>query len=317
MRPMLATPGSPGGADPGAVPTGPGWTHEVKWDGVRLLAHAGHGTLALRTRSGRDVAGGFPELAGLAGIAEDIVLDGEAVAFVDGRPVFAQVVDRVHLGSAEQARTIAARRPATYLIFDLLRLDGLDLTGLPWHRRRAALEALVPQGLTGRWQVPPTYADGSGLLAATQEQGLEGIVSKRVDAPYRPGVRSADWVKFPHRRTRSYVVGGWRPETGSARLGALLVGLPVPAPAQRLTFRGRVGSGLAGRAGAALARVLADVPRSECSFLDPLPSADRRGSTWLRPEVVVDVTSLGTTPAGRLRQPAYQAWRPDLTPAEL
>lgn len=315
MRPMLATPGAGAGRE--GVPTGAHWAHEVKWDGVRLVAQVRHGSLTLRTRSDRDVAVGFPELAGLGAIADDVVLDGEAVCFVEGRPSFAHVVDRVHLGSAQQARAVAARRPVTYLIFDLLRLDGLDLTALPWHRRREALESLVPEDPTSRWQVPPTYADGPGLLEATREQELEGVVSKRIDAPYQPGVRSPDWRKFAHRRTQSFVVGGWRPQAGAARLGALLVGLPVPGAPERLAFRGRVGSGLAGRAGADLAGVLAEVAPSPCPFLEPLPAVDRRGSSWLRPEVVVDVTSLGPTPADRLRQPAYRAWRPDLTPTEL
>lgn len=315
MRPMLATPGAGSGRD--GVPTGADWRHEVKWDGVRLVAEVSRGYLALLTRSGRDVAVGFPELAGLSAIADDVVLDGEAVCFVDGRPVFGQVVDRVHLGSAQQARAVAARRPATYLIFDLLRLDGLDLTALPWDRRREALESLVPHDPMSRWQVPPTYADGPGLLEATREQGLEGIVSKRTDAIYRQGVRSPDWRKFAHRRTQSFVVGGWRPQTGASRLGALLVGSPVPGEPGRLAFRGRVGSGLAGRAGEDLAGVLADVPRGPCPFAGELPAVDQRTSIWLRPEVVVDVASLGLTPADRLRQPAYRAWRPDLSPAEL
>lgn len=319
MRPMLATPGPQPGAGRGAegVPAGPAWVHEVKWDGVRLVAEVDETGLQLRTRSGRDVTVGFPELAGLRSVAQDLVLDGEAVAFVDGLPTFARVVDRVHLSDPGRARLVAARRPATYLVFDLLRLDGLDLTALPWRRRREALEALLPADPTCSWQVPPTYADGPGLLSATKEQGLEGIVSKRVEAIYRPGVRSPDWLKFAHRRTQSYVVGGWRPESGGTRLGALLVGVPVPGAPQRLAFRGRVGSGLAGRAGADLADVLAQVPEAPCPFVDPLPSVDRRGSTWLHPEVVVDVASLGLTAAERLRQPAYRSWRPDLTPAEL
>jgi bifunctional non-homologous end joining protein LigD len=313
MRPMLATSGT---ARPGSgVPTGPGWVHEIKWDGVRLLADVRDGRLSLLTRSGRDVAMGFPELAGLADVADDMLLDGEAVAMVEGRPTFSGIVDRVHIaGSAEAARARAAR-PATYLVFDLLRLDGLDLTSLPWRERRAALEALLPPGPS--WHVPPTYPDGPGLLAATADRGLEGIVSKRVDAPYLPGVRSTAWLKFPHRALQSYVVGGWRPETGRSRLGSLLVGVPVADRPGRLSFRGRVGSGLAGRAGADLAGRLAEVPEGDCPFVEEVPRVDRAGATWVHPEVVVEVASLGVTSAGRLRQPSYQGWRPDLTPGDL
>jgi bifunctional non-homologous end joining protein LigD len=313
MRPMLATSGS---ARPGTgVPTGPEWVHEIKWDGVRLLADVSRGRLRLLTRSGRDVAVGFPELAGLVDVADDMLLDGEAVAMLEGRPTFSGVVDRVHVATPAEAARARAARPATYLVFDLLRLDGLELTGLPWRERRAALEALLPPGPS--WQVPPTYADGPGLLAATAEQGLEGIVSKRVDSTYLPGVRSPAWLKFPHREVESYVVGGWRPETGRSRLGALLVGVPAAGQPGRLSFRGRVGSGLAGRAGAELAARLSEVPTAGCPFVDEVPRADSAGARWLRPEVVVDVASLGVTSAGRLRQPSYQGQRPDLDPQEV
>jgi bifunctional non-homologous end joining protein LigD len=313
MRPMLATSGTD---RPGQqVPSGPEWVHEIKWDGVRLLADVHDGRLRLFTRSEREVTVGFPELAGLANVAEDLLLDGEAVAMVDGRPTFAGVVDRVHVGAPAEADRARAARPVTYLAFDLLRLDGLELTSLPWRQRRAALESVVPAGPS--WQVPPTYEDGPGLWTATADQGLEGIVSKRVDAPYLPGVRSPSWLKFPHRDVESFVVGGWRPESSRARLGSLLVGVPVPGRPRRLSFRGRVGSGLAGRAGAALAARLAQVPSGEDPFVEDVPGPDRAGATWLVPEVVVDVASLGLTSAGRLRQPSYQGWRPDLTPEDL
>lgn len=310
MRPMLATPGT-GRHTTTTVPTGPEWVHEVKWDGVRLLADVHDGTLGLRTRSGRDIGAGFPELASLVHVAEDLLLDGEAVVMTQGRPAFAQVVDRVHVGAADALRA-AASRPVSYIVFDLLRLDGLDLTTLPWHQRREALEAILPD--SPRWQVPPTYADGPGLLAATADQGLEGIISKRRTSTYQPGVRSADWLKFPHRDTQSWVVGGWRPETGRSRLGALLVGRATP---QGLSYRGRVGAGLAGRAGDQLAGRLASLPGTGCPFVDEVPLVDRRGAVWVRPEVVVDVASLGVSAGNRLRQPAYRGWRPDLSPAEV
>lgn len=308
MRPMLATLGT----GHGQVPSGAGWRHEVKWDGIRLLAEVTRGRLRLLTRSERDVTHAFPELAGLAGVADDLLLDGEVVTLVAGRPSFSQLVERVHTVSARKAEQLAAARPVTYLVFDLLRLDGLDLLDVPWQHRRAALEKVVEPGPA--WQVPPVYEDGAQLLAATTEQGLEGVVSKRVSAPYRPGQRSPDWLKFPHRPTRSWVVGGWRPETGRSRLGSVLVGAPAPGG---LAFRGRVGSGLAGRAGDLLARRLAEAPEGPCPFVDDVPAADALGAHWVRPEVVVDVAALGVTDGGRLRQPSYQGWRPDLSPADV
>lgn len=311
MRPMLATPGPLTAAGVG-VPQGPGWAHEIKWDGIRLMARVRGGEVRLSTRSERDVTVAFPELHGLAELGHDLVLDGEAVTFVDGVPSFSHLVERVHTTSATKAQRLAAARPTTYLIFDLVALDDLDLTPLPWSARRAALEDLVPE--RPRWQVSPQYVDGLALWRATAEQGLEGIVSKRVSSTYQPGVRSPDWLKFPHRGTESVVVGGWRPETGRTRLGSLLVGTPSRAG---LRFRGRVGSGLAGRAGERLEALIAELPTGPCPFVDEVPALDRRGATWVQPSLVVDVASLGGTPGGRLRQPAYKGWRADLEVADL
>lgn len=322
MRPMLATHGDPRSGPP----VGPAWAHEIKWDGIRLLADVVDGRLRLLTRSGRDIAVALPELRALADLGADVLLDGEAVAMVGGRPSFSHVVDRVHTASAAAAERLARTRPVTYLAFDLLRLDGLDLTGLPWSARRAALEDLV-DGVPGV-QVSPVYEDGRGLLAATADQGLEGVVSKRRSAPYAPGVRSGDWLKFPHRDVRSVVVGGWRPQTGSgSRLGAVHVGVPVDDGSGRplvdgsgrlvLAYRGRVGSGLAGRAGVALLERLEALPVVPYPFTTDIPRPEAAGSTWVEPRVVLDVAALGVTADGRLRQPSYQGVRPDLTPEDL
>lgn len=310
MRPMLATRGH-------QVPSGPGWSHEVKWDGMRVIAVVAAGRLVVTSRNENDVTVAFPELAGLADPAtvggHDIVLDGEVVAFDAGLPVFGALADRIHQRHARRVEQLAAVRPATLIVFDLLALDGLDVTTLPWSDRRAALEQL---GLDGpHWRVPPTYDDGEVLLRATREQGLEGVVSKRRSAAYRPGRRTRDWLKFPHRTTESYVVGGWRPETGSAsRLGALLVGEPTAAG---LVYRGRVGSGLGGRAGERLTPTLAPLTAGESPFAYPVPREDARGARWVRPELVVEVASLGFTPQRRLRQPAYVGVRHDLAAADL
>lgn len=323
MRPMLATPGD----TRTGPPTGPGWAHEIKWDGIRLLAEVRQGRLRLLTRGERDIAVAFPELAGLAELADDLVLDGEAVVLVDGTPSFSRVVERVHTSSTVAAQRLSSSAPATYLAFDLVRLDGLDLTGLPWQDRRRALEDLVDND--GRVQLSPVFDDGAELLAATREQGLEGVVSKRRSSPYLPGRRSNDWLKFPHRQRMSVLVGGWKPQTGTThRIGAVHVGLPVDdgsgmplrdAQGQlQLTYLGRVGSGLAGRAGAALQRLLDEVPRTAYPFLSPIPHAEAHGSTWLEPQVVIEVASLGITGAdGRLRQPSYQGVRTDLTATDL
>lgn len=304
VRPMLATPTA-------APPRGPGWVHEVKWDGMRLLAHVRDGRLRLTTRTGRDAAARFPELAGVG--LDDAVVDGELVALANGRPSFAALSGRIHVDDPALADRAARRQPVTFFAFDLLRLDGAVLLDAPWSQRRGLLDTLTFDH--ARWVVPPTYDDGDALLDAAAGTGLEGVVSKRVGSRYTPGARSPDWLKRPLRTTRSVVVGGWRPETGSAtRLGALLVGLPT---AGGLTLLGRVGSGLAGRAGPVVLAALAGLESTRSPFAEPVPRADAEGARWVRPHVVVDVESLGTAGLGRLRQPSFRGLRPDLSPEDV
>lgn len=310
MKPMLATRGD-------HVPTGSEWAHEVKWDGIRALLEVRAGRLSITTRNENEVRVAYPELAGLADWAlahgHDLLLDGEIVALGSGVPSFSDLADRMHVRDAAKAARLAQRNPVTYLAFDLLALDGTDLTGRPLVERRAALEGLGLDDVG--WQVPPTYDDGAVLLEAAEAQGLEGIVSKRLSSRYHPDRRSRDWLKFPIRPTGSYVVGGFRRETGSStRLGAVLVGQPTAAG---LAFRGRVGSGIAGKAGQELGALLAPLVAEESPFVDELPRADREGTTWVRPEIIVDVQYLTLTTDGRLRQPAYRGVRTDLTPADL
>lgn len=304
MRPMLATLTD-------TVPPGAEWVHEVKWDGMRVIVEAKGGALTVTSRTGRDVTVAYPELAPLAELYDDMVLDGELVALVDGRPSFAGLTERMHVTNARRAATLAGSRPVTLMAFDLLRVLGQDLTAQPWSARRQLLEQLDIDG--PRWQVPPTHDDGQGLLAATAEQGLEGIVSKRRTSPYAAGRRSPDWRKRPHRDSESVVIGGWRREVGGTLLGSVLVGVPGT---DGWDFVGRVGAGLAGRAGAAMLERLRPLERGDSPFASEVPREDVRGTTWVEPEVVIDVASLGRG-GGRLRQPSYLRTRTDLTAADL
>lgn len=305
MQPMLATPGS-------VVPSGPQWIHEVKWDGMRVLADVVEGHLTLRSRTGREVTHAFPELAGLADLFPDMLLDGEVVVLRDGRPSFAALAERFGIKAAA-ARTLAATAPVTFFVFDLLRLYGVDLTDREFVERRATLERLDLDG--SRWLVPATFTDGPALFAATKEQGLEGVVSKRLTGRYDAGRRSPDWVKVAHRESRSVIVGGWRPETGTAgRLGALLVGAPAPGGLQYL---GRVGSGLAGRVGERVLADLLDLAGAGSPFAEAVPAVDAAGANWVHPVLIAEVRSLGLTGDGRLRQPSFVGLRHDLTPGEV
>jgi bifunctional non-homologous end joining protein LigD len=304
MRPMLATRGS-------HVPAGDDWQHEVKWDGMRVLVDVRRGAARLASRNENDATVSFPELAALPG--EDVLLDGEVVAFAEGAPSFAALAERMHVSRADRAQRLAERTPVTLLVFDVLRLDGRDLLDEPLSVRRDVLSSLDLND--DRWQTPPVYDDGQMLFEATRQQGLEGIVSKRVTSRYRPGQRSKDWLKFAHRRRDSYVVGGWRRETDSLdRLGAVLVGEPTGSG---LLYRGRVGSGIAGKKAALLREVLDGLARPTTPFADEVPRPDALGTTWVEPVLVVEIESLGPSAQGRLRQPSYVGTRADLSPEDL
>lgn len=310
MQPMLATRGD-------HVPRGPEWTHEVKWDGIRALVEVGDGRVRIWSRNENDITPAWPELQALGALGRDALLDGEIVALGNGVPSFGALADRMHLRDPKKVARLAETNPVTLLAFDLLRLDGEDLTRRPLRERRELLESLgldAPE-MAAEVQVPATYPDGDALLAAATEQGLEGIVSKRWSAPYHPGRRSRDWLKFPIRPTASFLVGGFRYETDSDhRLGAVLVGEPTP---DGLVFRGRVGSGIAGRAGQRLGDLLKPLARETSPFATPLPRVDATGTVWVEPEVIVDVQYLTLTNDGRLRQPAYRGVRTDLDVTDL
>ncbi|WP_412778590.1 non-homologous end-joining DNA ligase [Nocardioides sp. Root79] len=306
LLPMLATHGT-------HVPPGDDWRHEVKWDGVRALTRIAAGTVTMTSRNANRITAAWPDLSTPPDVGDDTVVDGEIIALNErGVPDFRVLADRMHVRKTATVARLAARVPATYMVFDLLRLDGEDLCGLPLHERRRRLGELV-LGRSG-WQVPAEYDDGAMLLEATRAQGLEGIVSKRVDSTYRPGQRTPHWLKFPHRHRGSFVIGGWRPQTGTRdRLAALLVGEPTP---DGLMYRGRVGSGIGPKQSRSLTELLAGLTTAASPFADEVPRVDAEGTTWVEPVVVVDIDTHGLG-YERLRQPSYQGVRTDLTPEEL
>ncbi len=306
---MLATKGT-------HVPTGTGWSHEVKWDGVRILADvvAGEGGRArLFTRNGNNASIAWPEIAPSPLGDRDLLVDGEIIGLnADGLPDFGVLQERMHVRSATSAARLAERIPATYMVFDLLRLDGEDLSGLPLGDRRERLAGL---GLDASWQVPAAYDDGAMLFDATRQQGLEGIVSKRLSSRYTFDARSKDWIKLAHRHRFSYVVAGWRPQEGTTdRLASVLVGEPT---ADGLIYRGRVGSGIGGAASKLLSELVKPLEVGESPFADEVPREDAAGTHWVEPLVVVDVDSHNRPPVKRLRQPSYRGVRNDIGPEDL
>jgi bifunctional non-homologous end joining protein LigD len=297
-------------ATPGALPVGPEWLFEVKWDGMRLLVDVSDGQVRLTSRTGRDVTANFPELADLTRLAPDVLLDGEVVLLEGGVPSFAALQDRMH---GPVLHRTARARPVTYMVFDVLRLYGVSLLDRPLEERRGTLERLdlAPLPILS---LSPAYTDGRALLEATRQRGMEGVVAKRRDGVYRPGRRSPSWTKVTHRQTQVCVVGGWRPERSSAnRIGALLLGVPDGAG---LRYAGRVGSGLAGETAQRVLRErLIEVDRTP--FTVRLPRSDGVGAHWCEPLTVVEVAHTGWTDGGRLRQPVFRGVRDDLEPEQV
>jgi bifunctional non-homologous end joining protein LigD len=286
-----------------------GWAFEPKWDGYRALGHAVAGGLALRSRNGVDMAGWFPELVGVAGAlgAHACVLDGEVVAFDDaGRPSF-EALQRRMSSRAGRRRGAAV----TYLVFDLLWLDGRLLTGLPYTERRRLLEDLEVAGPA--WQTVSSFPGaGTALLAATREQGLEGVVAKRLQSAYLPGKRTRNWLKTKHYQRETFLVGGFVPDQGQVR--SLLVGVADPASPRRLRFAGRIDHGFVPAARRRLGELLRPLVTETSPFVEPpaallggrwaRPGPDDPAPVFVRPRVAVEVTFLGWE-AGRLRHAAY------------
>jgi bifunctional non-homologous end joining protein LigD len=303
LQPMLATLVT-------EAPTGAGWAWELKWDGIRALGHVDGGRLRLLSRNGNDVTRRYPELRALGGElgARDAVLDGEIVAFdANGRPDFQRLQRRMHVESESAIRRLVTDVPVVYVLFDVLWLDGHPTMPLPYADRRELLQGL---GLVGAsWQTPPhEVGDGAATIDVSKRFGLEGVVAKRVDSPYRAGKRTREWLKLKNELSQEFVVGGWTRGEGrrAGGIGALLIG--YYADDGVLHYAGKVGTGFTD----------AELERLE-SLFEPLrrdtspfgSGRAPRDAVWIEPEVVAQVRFSEWTAGGAARHPAYLGTRDD------
>jgi bifunctional non-homologous end joining protein LigD len=293
-----------------------GWAYEIKWDGVRAIAYSSPGELRLESRNLIDITHKYPELnrLGRALGSHRAVLDGEIVAFdAEGRPSFSVLQQRMQLSSEAQARRQMKATPVTYVVFDLLWLDGHSLMELPYGERRGRLEAL---GLEGESLQVPEHVVGHGdaLLQAGREQHLEGIVAKQLDSTYQPGIRSRSWVKIKTLGRQELVVGGWMPGKGrrSESIGALLLGVYESGS---LRFAGRVGSGFSDAELHRLSGLLAPLRRASSPF--KAGAKPPRGAIFCEPRLVAEVEFTEWTFDGSLRHPVYKGLREDKRPEEV
>jgi bifunctional non-homologous end joining protein LigD len=276
------------------------WAFEMKWDGYRAIIGITDGRMRIASRRGNEVTAKYPELSGLpAAVKVDAILDGELVVLdEDGHASFQAIQQH--------------EAPAVFVAFDVLRLEGTDVTSLAWRDRRALLEQL---GLAGdRWQTSPTtIGGGAQARRAAGDLGFEGVVAKRLDSPYLPGRRSPAWRKIKLSKRQELVVGGWMPGKGrlAASLGSVLVGYHdgIGGP---LRYAGRVGSGLDDDGRAALARSLR---KRAASPFDPAPKI--KDAVWVEPDCVAEVRFTEWTSDGILRQPVFLGLRDDKDPIEV
>ena len=313
IAPMMASIGT-------EIPTGSDWTFEPKYDGVRVLAFASGDAVKLITRNRKDKARQFPEVTdGVRKLARrrnrPFVLDGEIVAFAGDAPArFQALQSRMHLQGDDDIAGQAVETPAALVAFDLL-VDGDDvLLDEPWTYRRRRLDRLVgarpPSGVRLGDTGP---GEGQRLLDRARRDDWEGIIAKRTDARYYPGVRSRDWLKLKVEFRQEFVVGGYtEPRNTREYLGALLLGY---FNGDDFVYVGHTGGGFNRQSLADMARRLRRLERKSSPFSTPVRTNEK--PHWVRPEVVVEVKFNEWTADGRLRIPIFLGVRDDKDPHDV
>ena len=287
------------------------WLLERKLDGERCVTRKDGGEVHLESRNGKDLTSTYPEVRGAvaAQAARQLLLDGELVAYDGGQTSFSRLQQR--LGVASPSAQLIAAYPVVYCVFDLLALDGEDLTGLPLLERRArlarAVETDAALALTEAWR-----GDAERRFADACHAGWEGLIAKRADAPYQRG-RSKDWLKLKCAWEQELVVGGFTDPAGSrSDFGALLVGYHEDGV---LRYAGRVGTGYSTKTLHELGARLRELETPASPFADARPVP--RGTHWVRPELVAQIGFAEWTTEGRLRQPRFLGQRDDKRASEV
>ncbi len=290
-----------------SLPHGEGWVYEPKWDGYRAIVGVSGGEVTLTSRNGNDLTGRFPDVARAARLGirtADAVLDGEICALDErGRSSFSLL--------QQGEGTLAL------VLFDLLELDSEPLIGLPLEERRRRLGDVVNSSIGGVI-VSPQFDDGAALLVAAREQGLEGVVAKRLDSRYLPGRRGTEWRKVKVKGRQEVVVAGYTKGQGrrAGGFGSLVVGVHE---AGGLRWAGNVGTGFADAEIERLLGLLKPLERPDSPFAEvpKMPRVRRSDVVWVEPTLVAEVEFAEWTREGRLRAPVYVGLREDKSAVEV
>jgi bifunctional non-homologous end joining protein LigD len=294
-----------------APPTGNQWLHELKYDGYRIGCRIDRGAVRLLSRNGKDWTDRFPSVRAAAAElpVQGALLDGEvAVVLPDGRTSF-QALQNAAAGARAAGETV-------YYVFDLLHLDGDDVSALPLEERKARLQRLLGAGRAGVIRFSDhVIGRGDEVFKEACRQGGEGIVSKRRDLSYQPG-RGPGWVKTKCVKRQEFVIGGFTdPEGARAGIGALLIGVRDARGALR--FAGKVGTGFTQASARALRQQLERLAARASPFTPAPTGSSVRGSHWVRPELVAEVAFTEWTADGKIRHPSFQGLREDKPPRDV
>ena len=297
IEPMLAT------AAP--IPNTGEFSFEPKLDGIRVLAYLDHGTVELRSRGKRDITHAYPGIA--ASLSQQpcatAIIDAEIVALSpDGKPSFELLQQRMNLQDGASIARAEATIPTVFFAFDVLHLDGWDLTKAPLTERREVLARIL--AATGQLaQVVVIPAAQEEAFAASVAAGFEGIIAKRNDSRYEAGKRTMAWLKRKALDRDNFLVAGWTPGTGhrTKSFGGLVIAEATP---NGLAYRGRVGGGFTDAEVVALRKELEGLARETSPFDGPTP--DDKVARWVEPTLEVSVEYLERTSGGVLRAPIYK-----------
>jgi len=302
VKPMLAASGQPFNSTE--------WIFEPKIDGTRCIAEVSSSGVRLHNRRLFDITYRYPELAlALAKGASGCVLDGEIAVFADGRPSFAKLAERDHQSERLRIDHLSRVMPASYVVFDILYAKERSVMDLPLRERKKILrEELQESEIV-------TIADsfpenGEDYFQAALKMGIEGIVAKRLDSVYEPGMRSQNWIKIKKSLKLDLVIGGYIPGKGGRApyFGGLLLGAYSHG---LLQYVGRVGSGFTDKELAEIAEAFSLMDRSPFANAPATPQV-----RWVEPQQVVQVSALEVTKDGHLRAPVFLRTRDDKEPQE-